>query len=195
MRLICLLSFAISCLLTGCSSSRTASAELEKRNIPFKETEFLLAVGQCDSQLVKLFLRAGMNPNATNDNGHTALTTAAQVCCEPIMRELVEAGAVVDGKSPNGATPLIWAAAVNCPKGIVLFKNAGANLNTVTTDEGNTALWNAVKFGHVDCVKLLLEFGANPNITNNYGQTALSVAEESNGDNPIRDLLVKFGAK
>jgi ankyrin repeat protein len=42
-------------------------------------------------------------------------------------------------------------------------------------------------------VKVLLSYGANPNLKNKYGETALSLAKEKNYRDII-DLLIQAGA-
>lgn len=44
---------------------------------------------------------------------------------------------------------------------------------SINPDAGNTALMNACLWGHLDVVKLLLKSGANPNLYNLNGKTAL----------------------
>ena len=51
----------------------------------------------------------------------------------------------------------------------------GANLNA--NNGTNTALMMAARYGHNEAVKLLLESGADPNVTNSAGDTALRWAD------------------
>ena len=56
--------------------------------------------------------------------------------------------------------------------------------------KGNTALILASFLGYSEIVKLLIEAGADRNIKDNYGKTALDYAKE-NYDNQIKKLLTK----
>ena len=56
----------------------------------------------------------------------------------------------------------------------------------------NTPLIGAVAPGHVEVVRVLLEAGANFNIINKEGETALSIAKER-GFKEIEELLLKYG--
>ena len=71
----------------------------------------------------------------------------------------------------------------------------------VQDNEGNTLLMFASKFSNtessIDCVKLLLEYGANPNLREKHGQTALILAAQfSNRTSTEKtvELLLQYGA-
>ncbi|MEP6924698.1 MAG: ankyrin repeat domain-containing protein, partial [Pyrinomonadaceae bacterium] len=55
---------------------------------------------------------------------------------------------------------------------------------------GRTALLNAAEAKNTDVVKLLLGAGANPNVQDNKGETAMTLS--SNSDE-IKLLLVSYG--
>jgi ankyrin repeat protein len=59
---------------------------------------------------------------------------------------------------------------------------------------GNTRLMDASAVGNYDVVDLLIKHGADINLKNNYGKTALYIASV-NRKNDIVDLLKKHGAK
>lgn len=76
---------------------------------------------------------------------------------------------------------------------------AGADIN-VRDELGRTALMVAVDETYSGIVKYLLEHGAEPNISDNDGDSPLDVAKYSSlfrvhGDTEIVDLLVAHGAK
>lgn len=60
--------------------------------------------------------------------------------------------------------------------------------------EGFTPLMIASKYGHIDTVKLLLDFGANPDIQNNKGNTALICACAYGHLGIVKELLYSGGA-
>ena len=69
-------------------------------------------------------------------------------------------------------------------------------INSLTDDDGNTALIIASKTRHTGIVKLLLECGASVDHRNSRGWTALMKASE-NGDSKLEiiELLLKHGAQ
>jgi len=58
---------------------------------------------------------------------------------------------------------------------------------------GNTALVEAARWGHDDCVEYLIEKGADVHSKNPKGQTALHIAAQQGRDSTLR-LLVSKGA-
>ena len=71
------------------------------------------------------------------------------------------------GADPNaslmGNPALIWAAKMNHPKVIQALLDRGADIN-VTTANGSTALSFACARGYTECVKVLLNYGANKDV-------------------------------
>ncbi|NVK52103.1 MAG: ankyrin repeat domain-containing protein [Flavobacteriaceae bacterium] len=73
-----------------------------------------------------------------------------------------------------------------------LIKN-GADVNCLNR-VGQTPLAWAVRFGHLETAKLLLDAGANPNKTDTKYQLTPLIAAAVNGDVKIGELLLKNGA-
>jgi hypothetical protein len=63
-------------------------------------------------EAVKLCVELGMDVNAVNSMGLTALHGAANRGSDEIIRYLVQQGARVDVKDAEGRTPLTWAEGV-----------------------------------------------------------------------------------
>lgn len=58
--------------------------------------------------------------------------------------------------------------------------------------QGQTALHYAIGCGHIECVKILLNYSANPNITDSDDVTSMDLANESENFLPeIIELLNK----
>jgi hypothetical protein len=62
-----------------------------------------------DTTVMRLLLEAGANPNATNDNGETALMTAARWGDRSHLRLLLANGAQLNVRDNRGNTALHWA--------------------------------------------------------------------------------------
>lgn len=89
-------------------------------------------------------------------------------------------------KNSSETTPLMRAAKKNQ---VVLLESlmiAGASLEAVNA-EGETALLIAAGEGHVEAVKLLINYGANVKTSNNRGLNLCSIAYDKEDDHP--DLL------
>ena len=71
---------------------------------------------------------------------------------------------------------------------------AGADPNNVTDERDQCPILGLhCHLGHVDMVSLLLEYGADPNLTNDRGETPLLLATSS-GHLDIVNLLIQCGA-
>ncbi len=89
---------------------------------------------------------------------------------------LYQKGANLNLKDRDGNTPLILAAVTRWSDGISTLIRLKAQVNAQNR-LGETALLKAVQGRDLALVKLLIEAGANPDIADNSGTSARSVAE------------------
>jgi ankyrin repeat protein len=87
-------------------------------------------------------------------------------------------------------TTLSDAVKSNNIKEVKLLLDKGANPNAYDDDSDNV-LMNAALFASADCMKLLLQNKANPNLKNKYGETALMLCTS---DLDKMKLLLHYGA-
>jgi len=113
------------------------------------------AAGDGNKKLLNRFLESGIDINAQNNSGLTALGVAA-----------------LDGQVEIAR--------------ILLAKGARADTRTYRTDE--TPLTIAAEMDHLDIVKLLIEYGADPKASRDDGCTALTLALR-NGNQEMADFL------
>jgi hypothetical protein len=133
--------------------------------------------GSGDVAAMKRMLDAGLNPNARDASGYTALIYAARGGNVPMMRLLTSRGAdpnLADA-AVNSWTPLLHAVHKAQPRATAALLDAGANPNA-TDPDGTTPLMMAAGYGYADIVRILLAHGANPRIATNDGITALDLA-------------------
>lgn len=80
----------------------------------------------------------------------------------------------------NGQTPLQAAASTGNPLLVreILKHDREPDFLIFNSETGSTALHRAVDVANIDCVRLLLEHGANPNAQDKDGRTALSRATD-----------------
>ena len=74
-----------------------------------------------------------------------------------------------------------------------LIVDHGYDIDIKCPKYGSTPLMYAVQAGHLDCVNLLIDHGANVTATNNIGNTALHFSVESHKIDIVK-LLIKNGA-
>jgi ankyrin repeat protein/formylglycine-generating enzyme required for sulfatase activity len=143
-----------------------------------------------DVETVKVLLNKGVNINAKDTNGATALIKAASRGYADMTRLLLDKGAEINVKADDGWTALMGAAGGGSADITKLLLDNGADINA-KADDGITALMIAAGKGHADTVNLLLDKGAEINAKDTKGATALLFAAEEGQIDTVRLLLDK----
>lgn len=138
-------------------SPETARRELALRGLEFNEREFILTVRDGKPGLVKLFLIAGMDPNARDERGEAALCIAVREGSVEVARALIKGGSDVNGPNCKGVTPLMLAARDGKRKMVEALLDGGAAVNAHAPVNGATALMYASWSGDDELLKFLLE--------------------------------------
>jgi ankyrin repeat protein len=145
---------------------------------------------------LEMLLDAGANPNA-NVGGFTALMAAAFVGDLDSVTCLLDHGADVGTRSPLGYTALTGAAQSgnSAIVSVLLDRGTEANL-TFQLPESNgdiqTPASLAALLGHVDCLRLLLDCGADVNVQGGpFQRTALIEAATTGQEEAVRLLLAR----
>jgi ankyrin repeat protein len=113
-------------------------------------------------------------PKLNQEEWTNVLVSAASNGNTELMNAAINGGAdihVVDGR---GRTLLMVAATTNAATVQTLLSHK-VEINS-RDSAGNTALIEAAQFGCVECIRLLLNAGAEPNVQNNEGNTPLILA-------------------
>lgn len=190
-------SYVIFTLLTvaivvGCNSSSgskegehgsvdqaSVSAESDMASSLAAEEEMRLAALEGDGEKVKRFLDTGINVNALDQEGHTALMLAAYNGHTDIVLSLIQKGAVIDRRDLNGRTALLYASTGPFPETVKALLDKGAEPNVVDSDEHFSPLMHAAAEGNLDVVKLLMEYGADHSLTDVDGDNAEFFARQA----------------
>lgn len=145
-----------------------------------------------DREAVSRLLAQGVNVNATEGDGATALQWASYRDDGDTADRLLKAGAKVNLANDLGATPL-WAACVNGSESMVRrLLQAGADPN-LSLLSGESPLMAASRVGAAPVVSQLLAKGAKVNVTATRGQTALMWAVSQHHPAVVR-LLIENGS-
>ena len=130
------------------------------------------AARNADREALRALVKQGVNVNATDGAGTTALHWASFRDDLESADLLIRAGANVNATNDLGATPL-WTASQNGSEAMVKrLLAAGADPN-VALLAGETPLMVAARSGSAAVVEQLLVKGADPNARGSRGQTAL----------------------
>jgi len=81
----------------------------------------------------------------------------------------------------------------NEPNIVLELLKIGADPNKACSNDTSIPLIDASEYGHISCVKYLLDYGANPNITSVFGETPLVVAKEEGHVEIVK--MLKFAMK
>ncbi|MHC9537915.1 MAG: ankyrin repeat domain-containing protein [Vulcanimicrobiota bacterium] len=133
------------------NDSMKARQALVERNLDYSEKTFLEYAGIGDFQAVQLFLASGMNVNARNDKGRTALSLAAQENHFQAVDWLIKKNADINAEDCNHVTVLTYALSPKGPDSAMLLIQNGADISGK-----NNPILAAVDLGYVDIVKLLV---------------------------------------
>jgi ankyrin repeat protein len=160
---------------------------------PPPDTRVLEAASAADTAGVVTLLQQGVDANAAQADGATALHWAAHYDDTAMAHALLDAGATVDPANDFGVTPL-WLACVNGSAGMVdALLGAGTDANAALPS-GETVLMTASRSGSANAVRLLVAHGATVNTTERTrGQTALMWAVAQQHPDVV-GALVQLGA-
>lgn len=150
---------------------------------------------QGQTEVISLLLKAGVDANSPNPEGQTALMLVARTGNVDAAKLLVSHGATVDAREQWGQqTALIWAAAEGQPQMLkfLLEHHANPNARAVTRDwqrkvtaegrpkdmhrGGFTPLLYAARESCIECARILLGHGADIDLPDPDGRTALLIA-------------------
>ncbi len=184
-------------------------------------TPLALAAENGNAEIIERFLKAGADPNVAKPGGETPLMIAAQAGQPDAVKMLITHGANVNNQEETrGQTALMWAAARGNVAAIKVLVEGGANLTMRShgpkpvgdpdkppppaigkfRDYGRrgridafSPLLFAVRAGHIDATKALLDAGADVNDMTEDGASAL-VLSLINRHYELASVLLDRGA-
>ncbi len=161
-------------------------------------TPLALAAESGEPGVVSRLIKAGADANAATTGGETVLMTASRLGKAEAVKVLLEHGAQVNAtEATRGQTALMWAAAEGHADVVRLLLQKGADINTTSRGpaspkditEGASIYKRvapridpfkpvqfAVRAGHLEATRALVEAGANVNEETVNGMSLLTLA-------------------
>ncbi|OAF64224.1 Ankyrin repeat domain-containing protein 29 [Intoshia linei] len=137
----------------------------------------------------KILIKFGANVNLCRNDQCSPLWIATQFGHADMVAFLIQNGSEVDAARKDGSTPLFKAAAAgDCVIAQILLN---ANASVLLLKNGHTALMAAVNYGHMDMVKLLCDYGSDPNMLNLHGFRCIHFSEYNGHDEISRYLHIR----
>lgn len=150
------------------------------------------AIVQRSLDMAALALEFGARPNVWDVQRQTAMHYAARIGAASVVDLLLSYDAVPDFADIEGRTPLMLAAAEGHIE--ILRRLAMGSWINVRDAAGRTAIHHAVEGGNEECLRFLLDAGADPDIADNTGAPPLFYALQDI-KHALAHQLVAAGAK
>jgi ankyrin repeat protein len=145
-------------------------------------------------EMAKIFLEYGANVNGNKlmEKKDTPLVAAASLHADRVAMLYIETGANIDHPGCHGGTALHWAAWCGREKLVQRLILEGAQINRRCVDFKATPLFWALhglknggggdRHKYLECVKILIQSGADLSIPNGEGKTVFDLLNENDFD-------------
>ncbi|KAH6653770.1 ankyrin repeat-containing domain protein [Truncatella angustata] len=171
-------------LQNGCNANAATMAA---------RTPLHIAALNGSSKIIRYLLDYGADPNTTDQGGYSALHSACYNGSKDVVRLLLKRKAEVNAADSQGNRPLHEAARRGHTAVVERLLVAGADVN-VTNGRKMTPLQRSILNRWFLTATSLLSWGANPNIRDEDGDTALTVAMMSSASDKFVETLLNHTA-
>ena len=171
-----------------------ARTELEKKGYTYSESSFIECAQKGDVEAAKMFLSEGIDINALDKEGQTALMRASLFGHPEMVKLLLDKGADVKIRSKETqGTALMEAVGGNHPDVIRLLVLNGAGVNERDV-LNRSPLHMACMWDFVEVTGVLIELGATTDARDMNDNTPMMVAEQM-GNKKVLEFLKTAGIK
>ncbi|XP_064638433.1 ankyrin repeat, PH and SEC7 domain containing protein secG-like [Lineus longissimus] len=165
------------------------------------KTALMTAVMTQWHDIIALLIERGARVNVKDEKGKCVLSYAADNSDEVSVKMLLDAGAYIENRDMHGLLPLHVAATVYGSEGCLQMMLENNRDKVDAMDNGRkTPLQHAVISGSLECMAILLEAGASPNVFDHHEYTPLMNCismhiqyPDCNGFYEKIQLLLQFG--
>lgn len=148
----------------------------------------LLSSHPLREELIKITIKHGANTNQSFE-GRSSLCIACATQNLDLLCTLLEAGSAISSRHGLAPSALHLAATIGWIDGCLELVRYGADLNSASDMDDNRPIHAAVQIPNESILELLLASGADINVTNRAGRTALHIAVKHRNTSSIRLLL------
>jgi ankyrin repeat protein len=131
---------------------------------------------------------AKVDINEKRPSGHGAVTTAIRDNRVDILAELIARRADLNMETCDGV-PIVMAAKFEDPKRLHMLLDAGVDVNKTDRNRGYTALMQACAAGRMNAVQLLIQHGADVEMTSRKGEAGMDIAAKEGHEEIVMALL------
>ncbi len=168
------------------SDADNAAYELVKKGLKADKEHFEAALKDADSELITLFIEAGVNPELSDENGYTPLMNAIMYGNLEAVKTLLNYNVRLNPENRYGKDALMMAVISGNNDAVELLLDKKADPDT-SSDTGETPLSLAVKARNKEIITTLLKKGASPAFKTSR-ESPLDLARKI-GDKDILELL------
>lgn len=182
-----LAGIAMMCLFISCQSPTKQTKSVEKdQPKPIEQqttapninmATYFDAALNGNIEPVQNAIVKGVDMEARNENGYTALMLASYNGHHHIIKLLLENGAEIDAVDGLNRTALMFASTGPFAPAVDLLIKAGANVNAIDSHENWTPVMFAAGEGQLEVIKLLVANGADLSKVDIDGESALDFAK------------------
>ena len=147
------------------------------------------AAMQGDREALSALLDAGCEIDATDSCDMTPLMYAADQGHVECLQLLLQHGADFRKRGKYGFTAAHYAVKRDHKGALSILLNAGCEIDATDRDDEKTPLMCAAHQGHVECLQLLVQHGADVHKRDKYGRTAAHWAEVNDHKEALLVLL------
>ena len=144
--------------------------------------------------LLELLSNPDILINVQNNDGKTPLHTAVENYCKISVIYLLACPEInTEIKDSLGNTPIYYCSEHLCVSILCILLYEGVNVNAINNNS-QTPLHLGVCDRNFDFIKHLLEYNANPDLQDNFGNTPLNDAIWDKAGEDIINILLDYGA-
>ncbi|KAG6396438.1 hypothetical protein SASPL_142588 [Salvia splendens] len=158
------------------------------------ETALMICARHKQEECLKILASAGSDFGLCSDSGQSAMSIAGlarwHLVFQQAVLEVIRTGTIARSSNPEVFSSLLFVARANDADAMMkLIQHQDLDIDE-TYDAGFSAVMVAAAGGHVEIFRLLVNAGADVELQNNYGETAVTLAKASQKRDAFAEILI-----